>query len=165
MCINAKGIIVARYGSSTVSSLEKRNGSHVLHPPNLLFIGVLFQATVFQRLPPLEQHTFAYQLEPRCVFQLGVLSRFRFGVHEHLSQFIPTHPSHRLHLVFVDLDIRIGLDEEYVVNLVLAPLPIAGREIMNSRQKSEGLNRYVFGRDPQFMVEFSDPCSFRPLHI
>lgn len=79
----------------------------VLHASDLLLVGVLLEARV-EVLPPLEEHRFADQLEPRRKLELGVgkeslelLGRDVFRV---------------LDFVQVGVEVDIGLDEQDIVN-------------------------------------------------
>lgn len=80
-----------------------------LHPPDLCLTQVLLEARV-EVAPPLEQHCFADQLEPRCEFERLVL--------EHGLQLILGNEGAVTDFVGVDVEVDVGLDEEDIVNWV-----------------------------------------------
>jgi hypothetical protein len=120
--------------------------SSSLHPPDLRLALVLLETAV-QVVPPLKQHALANELEPR-----GELVRL---VLEHCLQLIRRDVLRVAHLVRVDVQVDIGLDEQDVINLVLAPLAVTGRLVVYSCEEVELLDWHLLGLDTKLLVKLA----------
>jgi hypothetical protein len=116
------------------------------HPPDLGLALVLFQTAV-QVVPPLKQHALTNELEPWCelvrlvpehVLELGSGNVFRIA-----------------NLVRVDLQVDVGLDEQDVVDLVLAPLAITGCLVVYPREEVKLLNGHLFRVDAKLLLQLA----------
>ena len=122
-------------------------------------------------LPPLEQHRFADELEPRRELELRVL--------EQGLQLLGRDVFRVLNLVLVDVEVNVGLDEEDVVDcltkrqhtvvhmlllftmassavrtLMLSPLSVTRRFVVNTGQETELIERNLLLLDTKLVVEF-----------
>lgn len=95
-----------------------------LHPSNVLLVGERTKLPLDQGVPPAEQHSLTDEPEPGCIFQSLVNPGLGLDVLEHLAQLVRTDPAGSLDLILVDLQVDIGLNEQDIVDLVLAPLPV-----------------------------------------
>ena len=135
------------------------------HPPDAFLTNIGLQLPPTQCLPPLKQHPLTDQPKPRRVPPRTMRPRLPFTIPEHLLQLLGSHPSGVLHLILIDVQRHLGLDEQDVVDLVLAPLPIARREVVDPRQKLQGRGRDLIRRDPELMPQFPLRRSLRALDI
>lgn len=135
------------------------------HPPNMRLSHHLAQLALHKPIPPLKQHSLTNQPEPRRVLQVGVLAALGLGVVEHLAQLVGTDPAGIPDLVFVDVQRDIGLDEQDVVDLMLAPFPVRGRKVVDAREEGEIRDGDLGGRDAQLVVQFALRGAFGALDV
>lgn len=81
--------------------------SNLEHTPDILLIHI-FVKPVIKVLPPLKEHRFANELEPRSEFEVWFL--------EHLLQPSCRHVTRILNLIWAGLEIDIGFDEENIIH-------------------------------------------------
>lgn len=79
-----------------------------LHPADPLLALILIQTRRSKMAPPLEEHRVADEFKPRGEFQTGLV--------KHLLQLVGRHVSRVSHLIRVDIQINIRLNEEYIVD-------------------------------------------------
>lgn len=132
--------------STILPSLEFTCDPSSSHPPDLRLALVLLQTAV-QVIPPLKQHALANELEPRRELVRLVL--------EHCLQLVCRDVLRVAHLVRVDVQVNVGLDEEDVINLVLAPLAVTGRLVVYSCEEVELLDWHLLGLDTKLLVKLA----------
>jgi len=98
-------------------------------------------------VPPLEQHALANELEPGCE-----LVRL---IPEHILELACGNVLRIAHLVRVDLEIDIGLNEQDVVDLVLTPLAVTGRLVVYPCEEVELLNGHLFRVDTKLLLQLA----------
>lgn len=114
--------------------------------------------------PPFEQHRVADQLEPRRELQSWLL--------EHLLQLVRRHIPRVAHFVGVHVQLDVRLDEQNVVNwvwlatcpnahhwyrhtLVLSPLAITGRLVVDAGEELELVQRHLLWLDTQLVFQLA----------
>ena len=134
-------------------------------PPNLTLPNIPPQIALGHRIPPREQRSQANQPKPRRELEIPPLAHLRRRVGEQLFELRLAHPRGVPHLVHVDIEIGLCFNEEYVVDFVLAPLPIRGRQIVYPGQELEIRDGDLLGFNAEFMAQFPLSCAFCAFHI
>lgn len=82
-----------------------------------------------------------------------------------MLQLVPADPANVLYLVLVDVQARVGLDKKNVIDLVFAPFPITGCQVMDPRQVFKVRDRDVCIWYSQLVIQFSDSSPLGTLDI
>jgi hypothetical protein len=135
------------------------------HSPDLTLSNILFQIAPDQRIPPFKQHALADQPEPRRELEILALAQPRLRLPEQLLQLFLAHPCSITHLVHINVQIRLRFNEENVVNLVLPPFPIRGREIVYPCQELKIRNGNLLGLYAEFVAQLPLARAFRTLDV
>lgn len=115
-----------------------------LHATNLSLAQVLVQSTV-KVLPPFKKHSLTNELEP-----WGKLEAIRL---EHLFQVCRCNVLRVSYFIGVDVEVHVGLDEENVVDLVLAPLAITGGLVVYPCKELEFIQRNLSSLDAELVFQ------------
>lgn len=107
------------------------------HPLNCLVIDEIIQFAVLQGIPPFEQEALTDESEPWGVLQVLVFAGLGFHILEHLSKLVGADPPDVSDFVLIDVAGDVCLDEQNVVDLVLAPFAVAGRKVVYPGEEVE----------------------------
>ena len=125
------------------------------HPPNLFLSNIPPQLALDHGIPPFKQHALTDKAEPRRKLEIPPLTHLRLGITEQLPHLLLAHPRRVAHLVHIYSQLGRSTDEENIVDLVLAPLAVRGREVVDAGEKVKGGGGHLRGRDAEFVTELA----------